>query len=309
MNESTGNPLRDWQCGEMGKTVPTLAESRRYCASLARRHYENFSVVTFLLPREVRQDFYNLYAYCRWADDLADETENSATWLDWWEGMLKQTYEDDLPPHPVFVALRETILQYAIPQKLLGDLLLAFRQDQIVQEYETRASLLEYCRYSANPVGRLILHLAGTTDETSGQLSDAICTGLQLANFWQDVRRDWDEKSRIYLPRQDRETFGVSDAFFRQEACSPAFRQLLQEETDWAETFFQAGSPLISRVPRSFQLDIALFNAGGLEILRAIRRQKYDVWTHRPHLSRWTKTRLLIQSLGRLFFRKAPVLC
>lgn len=285
----------------MGKTTPSLKDSQHYCVSLARKHYENFSVVTLFLPRTLRQDFYNLYAYCRWADDLADEMDDAPAWLDWWEGMLDQTYSGELPPHPVFVALHETIRQYAIPKSLLADLLVAFRQDQTVRQYDTREELLQYCRYSANPVGRLILHLAETVDEESLVLSDAICTGLQLANFWQDVRRDWEEKGRLYLPRQDRLAVGLPDTFFQQKESTPAFRKLLKHETEWADTFLETGRPLADRVPRSFQMDVHLFYAGGKAILQAIRRQQYDVWTHRPTLSRWTRFRLLLQAWKQRF--------
>lgn len=299
--ESIRKALTTWD-----RNVPTLAEAREYCRSLARRHYENFSVVTFLLPRALRSHFYALYAYCRWADDLGDEIADntlSLHLLDWWEDELHALYAGETPTHPVFIALAETVREFGIPETLFRDLLTAFRQDRSVREYTTRAELLDYCRCSANPVGRLILYLARVTDEAAFLESDAICTGLQLANFWQDVARDWHEKGRIYLPREDRERFSYTDADFQNSAStsisSPEFRALLAEEVRWAESFFQAGHSLINRVPRTFRLEIRLFHDGGMAILDAIRKQDYTVWENRPEVGRWMKIRLLIKAVMR----------
>ena len=297
---STGFPILDLpRFGPDQTVIPTEAEAAEYCRSLTQKHYENFSVATFLLPRDMREHFYAVYAYCRWADDLGDESADALHLLDWWETLLDGFYADSTTAiHPVFIALNKTIREFGIPKQPFADLLVAFRQDQVVKEYETRDDLLHYCRHSANPVGRIILHLARTTDAESLRLSDAVCTGLQLANFWQDVARDWDEKGRIYLPREDRLRFGVTDTMFRERRATPEFRALLAEETDWAESFFRTGAALPSRLNKTFSRDVRLFSAGGLAILAVIRRQNYDVWTRRPSLSKWQKFCLLLRCLA-----------
>ncbi len=188
----------------------SLRQSRRYCRRLASRHYENFTVASRLLPRGLRQHFCNVYAYCRWADDLADELgdpEQSLAALDWWESQLRRCYQGQAE-HPVFVALAETIHRFDIPIEPFVDLLTAFRQDQRVTRYETVERVLEYCRYSANPVGRLVLYVGQCHTSDRLPLSDAICTGLQLANFCQDVASDWD-RGRVYLPETACRRFGV----------------------------------------------------------------------------------------------------
>ena len=274
--------------------APSPAEARAYCRRLARTHYENFSVASLLLPRALRQHFYNLYAYCRWSDDLADETSDPAqslALLDWWEGQLQACYRGSAE-HPVFVALAETIREFAIPIEPLADLLVAFRQDQRVVRYPTFAELLGYCRYSANPVGRLILYLGRACDAHSAELSDSICTGLQLANFWQDVARDWD-RGRIYLPQDALDAAGYTPEMFGRREFNPAFRGLLAAEVDRAESYLRAGEPLIARVPPSLRVDVSLFVAGGLAILEAIRRIDYNVWLRRPVVSRRQKFGLL----------------
>lgn len=242
----------------------------------------------------MRQHFYNVYAYCRWADDLADETtgpEQSLALLDWWEGELEACYRGETR-HPVFLALAETIREFAIPPEPFRDLLVAFRQDQRVIRYDTCDELLAYCRYSANPVGRLVLYLGHCSDPERVALSDAICTGLQLANFWQDVARDY-ARGRIYLPRADRERCGCHEAMIARGEVTPAFRQVLAAKVDEAQGWLLRGQPLVAMVPRPLQVDIALFVQGGLAILEAIRRQDYDVLSSRPVVSKLQKLRLL----------------
>ena len=273
--------------------VLTPGESRRYCRRLARSHYENFTVASRLLPRRLKQHFFNIYAYCRWADDLADETHDSAQslrLLDWWEQQLRECYRGRTA-HPVFVALSDTIRQFGIPPNPFANLLVAFRQDQRVHRYETFDQLLEYCRYSANPVGRLVLYLGACHDERRGQLADQISTGLQLANFWQDVARDWD-RGRIYLPQVRCRRFGYDESMFAQREANDAFRRLLANEVAETEGWLRRGLALVDLVPRPLRLDIALFAHGGLAILNAIRRQDYDVWSARPVVSKVEKLRL-----------------
>ena len=269
-------------------------QSRRYCRRLAKEHYENFTVASRLLPRRIRPHFCNVYAYCRWADDLADETgdpQRSLELLDWWEGQLRDCYAGKTV-HPVFVALAETVRQFEIPVEPFVDLLVAFRQDQRVTRYETFDQLLEYCRYSANPVGRLVLYLGRCCTPQRVRLSDSICTGLQLANFWQDVARDWD-RGRIYLPQVDCRRFGFQEEDFARGECNQAFRRLLAAQAEQAEGWLRRGLPLVGLMPSELRLDVALFIHGGLAILDAVRRQDYDVWTRRPVVSKMKKLRIL----------------
>ena len=276
---------------------PSADESRRYCRRLARSHYENFTVASFLLPKRLRQHLCNIYAYCRWADDLADETgdpRQSLALLDWWQLQLHDCYAGRTS-HPVFVALAQTIQEFKIPPRPFADLLIAFRQDQHVTRYQSMDELLGYCRNSANPVGRLVLYLAACHDERCMELSDSICTGLQLANFWQDVADDCD-RGRIYLPADCRRRFGYDESMLSARQCNIPFRHLLAELVDDAQNRLESGRPLIEQVPREFRLCVALFIRGGLTILEAIRRQNYDVWSNRPVVTKWQKTRLLAGS-------------
>jgi squalene synthase HpnC len=279
----------------------TLRQAQKYCRKLAKRHYENFTVASFFLPRRLKQHFCNVYAYCRWADDLADETgdsKKSLALLGWWEMQLRDCYHGRTS-HPVFIALAETVKQFKIPADPFVDLLVAFRQDQRLTRYDSIDQLLEYCRYSANPVGRLVLYLGECFSTERARLADSICTGLQLANFCQDVARDW-ERGRIYLPQTDCHRFGYPEASFAKKESSDAFRRLLAVEVEQAEGFLRAGLPLIKTVPPELQLDIALFIHGGLAVLQAVRRQNYDVWTKRPTATKMEKIQLLAQCWWRL---------
>ncbi len=276
-------------------------QSRRYCRKLARRHYENFTVVSFLMPRYLRQHFYNVYAYCRWADDLADESgdpQRAMALLGWWEKQLHACYRGEVT-HPVFRALGETIREFGIPPEPLVDLLAAFRQDQRVVRYETFDQLLDYCRYSANPVGRLVLYLGECCDAERAVLADSICTGLQLANFWQDVAQDWD-RGRIYLPLSHCRQFGYDESMFARRECNEEFRRLMAVEVTEAEGWLRRGLPLVEVVPQELRLDVALFIQGGLAILGEIRRCDYDVWTARPALGKFDKLRLVVRCWWRL---------
>jgi squalene synthase HpnC len=289
--------------GPQSRAVKPLSprRSRRYCRRLARRHYENFTVASLLLPWRLRQHFYNIYAYCRWADDLADEPgdpKRSLALLDWWEQHLHACYRGQTV-HPVFIALAATIHKFDIPADPFVDLLVAFRQDQRVRRYEDFGQLLNYCRYSANPVGWLVLYLGRCHTPERVQMADSICTGLQLANFCQDVAADWD-RGRIYLPAADRRRFGVDEEMFAARRCNEPFRRLLAAEVDQAEGYLRRGLPLVPLMPPELQLDVALFVHGGLAILRAIRRQDYDVWTARPKVTKREKLCLLANCWWRL---------
>jgi len=284
-------------------TAPSLAEALAYCRELAESHYENFHVASWFLPKALRPHFHALYAYCRIADDLGDEVGDPAValaLLELWGAELDACYEGRAR-HPVFVALGATIQACQIPKAPFADLLTAFRQDQTSARYPTMAEVLGYCRYSANPVGRLVLYVCGEASEENFRLSDATCTALQLANFWQDVRRDYD-KGRVYIPQADLQRFGVDEATIPAGAATPAFRQLLRHEVEEARQLFRTGLPLIGRVRRDLALDLDLFSRGGLEILRAIEARDYDVLSARPSLSKATKIRLALRAVGARVF-------
>jgi squalene synthase HpnC len=288
----------------------TAGEARQYCARLARSHYENFHVVTFLLPARLRQDFYNVYAYCRWADDLGDEAgdpERATRLLELWREQLAACYSalrtphSEIRLHPVFVALAETIRGHDIPPQPFYDLITAFLQDQRVTRYPTYADLVGYCRYSANPVGRLVLYLCGYRDEERQRLSDFTCTALQLANFWQDVRVDL-EKGRVYIPLEDIGRFGYSEEALGRLEFNARFGELMHFEVERARDLFLAGLPLAKRVDRRLAADIELFSRGGLAILERIEQRGYDVLSERPALTGRHKLRLLAGAVLRRMF-------
>ena len=281
-------------------------QARAYTRWLATRHYENFHVVSFLLPKRLHQDFFNVYAYCRWADDLGDEMGDCAEslrLLDWWGRELDAMYDRETT-HPVFVALRPTVEKYGIPRQPFADLIQAFIQDQTVTRYANFDELFGYCRNSANPVGRLVLYLCGYSDAERQQLSDATCTALQLANFWQDVTVDL-LKDRVYIPLDimARHGYTVDDLFARR--FTPEFREVMREIVAVARDLFHKGLPLVRRVDRRLSLDLDLFSRGGLRVLDKIEQQGYDVLRARPAISKVERVGLLVQSLARLAFSRA----
>ena len=285
---------------QSGHRPVTPAQARAYCRQLTNSHYENFSVASLLLPRRLLPHFQAIYAYCRWADDLGDETGGGAralALLRWWREELLGCYAGRAR-HPVMVALLPTIQRFHIPPQPFLDLLLAFEQDQRVKHYDTYAQLLDYCRHSANPVGRLVLYVCASSTPENAALSDAICTGLQLANFWQDVSRDLDI-GRVYLPAEDRERFGYGDADVEARRFTPAFRELMRFEVERARSLFRQGLPLVARLPADVQADIELFVRGGEAILAKIEALDYDVWRQRPVLTKWEKAALVARAVWR----------
>lgn len=291
----------------MPEHTPSLTEAQAYCRRLAESHYENFHVATWFLPKRLRAHFQSIYAYCRISDDLGDEvgdTQQSLALLDFWNRELDACYRGEAR-HPVFVALAESIRVCNIPKQPFADLLVAFRQDQTVTRYRTMEDVLGYCRYSANPVGHLVLYACGYREPERFTLSDFTCTALQLANFWQDVRED-DRRNRIYLPLADMERFGVTELQIHERRFSPEFRALMQYEVSYAQELFAKGMPLLGRVDRELAVDLALFSSGGQEILRAIVRQDYDVLRARPAVSKRRKAALLLRvMMGKLTARSA----
>jgi len=287
-------------------SAPSPAQAREYCRRLARSHYENFSVATWFLPGRLRQHFCNVYAYCRISDDLGDEvgdTGDALALLDQWEAELNACYEGH-PKHPVFVALAETVETFKIPKHEFSDLLRAFRQDQTVTRYESFDDLLGYCRYSANPVGHLVLYLCGYNDAERQQLSDFTCSALQLANFWQDVSVDY-AKGRIYLPIESLRQFGVSEEDIASKRNTQAFREMMRVEVERARQWFRRGLPLVEKVDRELAIDLELFSRGGQEILNSIERQDFAVLGQRPAISKPRKLALVARAaLGKLLVKR-----
>ncbi len=276
----------------------SVAEAQQYTRWLATHHYENFNVVSWLLPKDLHQHFYNVYAYCRWADDLGDEVpqkERALELLDWWERELDDCY-DGRPSHPVFVALRETVVAKNIPKQPFADLLRAFRQDQNVKRYATWESMIGYCVYSANPVGRLVLYLCGYRDEERQAMSDATCTALQLANFWQDVSRDL-EKGRIYIPLDIAATHGLSEADIVERRFDDRYVSLMKDLIARTRILFAQGAPLAKMVSGRLSVDLEMFSRGGVAVLDAIESMGYDTLHHRPSISKAKQVGLLGRSL------------
>ncbi len=278
-----------------------------YTRWLATHHYENFHIVSFLLPRDLHQDFYNVYSFCRWADDLGDEigdVDQSLRLLAWWRAQLHDLYEGKKPSHPVYVALAPTIEKHSLPREPFDNLITAFEQDQRVTRYQDWDGVFGYCVNSANPVGRLVLYLSGYRDEGRQRLSDATCTALQLANFWQDVTVDL-KKDRIYLPRHLFERHGYTEAELRAGRFTPAFRNVMKDAVDVAQELFERGLPLAGRLDRRLALDIDLFSRGGLKVLDKIRKLDYNVLQQRPSIGKTERMRLLLVSLIRIAFARA----
>lgn len=279
---------------------PTLEEARAWCHALATSHYENFHVATFFLPKRVRPHFESVYAFCRVSDDLGDEVGDTALalqLLNTWGAMLDECYDaPERSSHPVFVALRETIVACDLPRTLFHDLLRAFRQDQINTQYATWDEAVEYSRYSANPVGRLVLMVCGYRDEQRALLSDKICTGLQLANFWQDIVRD-SEIPRRYLPAEYMARFGVAEGQIEGRVFTPEFGAMISALVDRTRGLLREGGVLSNTVDAELRVTLDLFRKGGDAILDGIAAQDYDVLRGRPMVTRRKKTLLLLGAL------------
>lgn len=257
-------------------------------------HYENFTVVSLLLPRRLKQHFWNVYAFCRHADDLADEVadpQESLRLLNELRQDVRRMYAG-APQQTILVALGETVRQFNIPPDPFLALIDAFEQDQRQTRYQTYAQLTDYCTRSANPVGHLVLYLCGYGDAQRQKLSDFTCTALQLANFWQDVANDL-HRGRIYLPLEDMQRFGVSEEDLTARRFTPAFAELMKFEVQRTEELFQAGQALLPLVRRRVRTDIALYGRGGRAILQSIRKIGYNTLEHRPTLGKVQKLTLL----------------
>ena len=283
----------------------SLAESYAYCADLARSHYENFTVISRFTPRRHRPALEAVYAFCRHTDDLGDEAQGDRlAQLDEWEAELTLAYSGE-PTHPIMVALQDTIRRAQMPEELFRKLIEANRMDQGTGRFETYADVLHYCDHSANPVGRMVLHVLGEATEENVRLSDATCTALQLANFWQDVARDY-AMGRIYIPLEDVRAFGCTVEQLANGVADRAFRDLMRFEVDRAQALFEEGLPLAARLSGRARLAIALFSKGGMRVLDAIRRQDYDVLRERPVVTRSRKLWLILSTAARLAVLRRP---
>lgn len=296
----------------------SLVEAEAICRRIARRHYENFTVATRLVPADLRQDFANVYAFARWSDDLADEAPGVGTapappsgtasggtvpegdaalaGLAAWRDRLERC-RDGRPDHPVFVALADTIRRRDLSLEPFSHLLDAFEEDRrfdlagVAVRYPTRDAVVGYCRRSADPVGRIVLAIGGCRSPDLVALSDAICTGLQLVNFWQDIRRDR-LAGRVYVPAEDMVRLGVDEGMLDAPTASPALRRLVAEEVAWARTFFDRGSPLVDAAPAALRPAIRLFVGGGRAVADAIERAGCDTLARRPVVGAWSKAKL-----------------
>ncbi|MGH9821748.1 MAG: squalene synthase HpnC [Blastocatellia bacterium] len=280
----------------------SLHDSYDYCREIATSHYENFPVGSILVPKRLRRHFYSIYAFARISDDFADEgyaegysEPDRLSWLSRWGEMLAETYSG-IVSHPVFVALGDTAERFELPISLFRDLLSAFSQDVRVNRYKTFDELLDYCRRSANPIGRLVLLLFGYKEQRLFEYSDEICTALQLANHWQDVRIDL-EKNRIYLPQDDMEKFGVTRDDLKSAPSCEGIKRLLEFEVGVAADMFAQGKPLCTSVGGRLGIELRAVWLGGTTILRRIAANEYDVFNRRPVITAKDKLRILASAV------------
>jgi squalene synthase HpnC len=286
-----------------------LDRAYEYCERLTRSHYENFPVGSALIPKRLRKHFYSIYAFARIADDFADEGYGQGysegerlDLLNEWRRMLMESLAGQAS-HPVFVALARTAAEFDLPAVLLEDLLSAFAQDVTLRRYESFDQLVDYCRRSANPIGRLILLLFGYRDERRHQWSDDICTALQLANHWQDVAIDLD-KDRVYLPEKDLSRFELSADDLTRRCASERFKRLIRFEVERARAMFARGKPLCTSVSGRLGLELRLVWLGGMRILDHIERNGYDVFASRPVITSTDKLKILLVAASKRAFRR-----
>ncbi len=307
----------------------SFEQASGYALDLVRKQYENFTVISRMLPKALRRDFAHVYAFCRWADDLGDETgdpSRSMDLLNWWRSELDRCY-DRKPRHPVFVALDRTVQQYDIPRDPFDHLIDAFIQDQQIKRYSSFNQLLEYCSGSANPVGRLVLYLCGYRDQQRQQLSDATCTALQLANFWQDVRRDIIQRDRVYIPSDIASEHGLdigvmvrvvqldcedhdTDGTCSTDSCAchgPSrgmravlvpYQRTIHDLVERTWPMFRKGRELWPLIRSDLRPEIKLFSLGGEAVLTRIRRSQYNTLTHRPTLGTVAKGWLMLRVMA-----------
>ena len=301
-----------------------LEKSYKFCRELATSHYENFTVASLLIPKSKRDNIYAIYAYCRIVDDIGDEASSDfpfltdpnveANWeewseserrlhlLDYWESQLTLCYTGT-PSNPVMYALQDTIHSFAIPITPFIKLISANRLDQAQHRYETFENLLNYCEYSANPVGQIFLHLFGYDDELRQTYSDFTCTGLQLVNFLQDIKTDF-LRGRIYIPQEDMAYFGYSEDELSKNIENRNFQRLMKFESSRAREYLNQGYKLIDYLNGPIRLDVALFSRGGSAVLKSIERSEYKVLMSRTKLSRYDSMGLVLVNFLKYLLRR-----
>ncbi len=281
-----------------------LCRAYRYCEWITYRHYENFPVASWLLPRELRPHIAAVYAFARSADDFADESRyqgRSLELLERWRASLRACANGGGPEHPVFTALADTVRRRELPVRLLDDLLTAFTMDVTKRRYTDWEDLLNYCKHSAHPVGRLVLLLSGIRDEELHRLSDDICTALQLVNHWQDLRIDL-TRDMLYIPKTLMDQHGVSEQELKEIAADRigvpgSFQVLMKELVGRARALFDSGEPLVKHLKGGLRLEIKLTLLGGRTLLDRIESVDYDVFRRRPLISTVDKMCLLTRAL------------
>jgi phytoene synthase len=289
-----------------GATFPqrswSVEGAYEFCREIATSHYENFPVGSLLIPRNLRKHFHAIYAFARIADDFADERHEEEypetdrlELLAWWLELLRRS-DRGQSEHPVFIALGRTRDEFELPISLFEDLISAFTQDVTVRRYQSFDELLDYCRRSANPIGRLILLLFGHRDSKLHSWSDEICTALQLTNHWQDVGIDL-AKDRVYLPAEDLTRFDVTIDRLRRAQASPPFSALMAFEVERAREMFVRGKPLCSAIGGRLGLELRAVWLGGIRILEMIEARGYDVFTGRPVITSAGKLGILVRAL------------
>lgn len=283
----------------------SIEKAYAVCKALAESHYENFTIASRLLPHDIRLYLFAVYAYCRYTDDLGDEAEGDRLGkLDDWEQQLSHVY-DGQPTHSIMIALQDVVRRFEIPEEPFRNLITANRMDQNHVRFATYNELLDYCAYSAMPVGQIVLYLLHDQTTESRALSDATCTALQLVNFWQDVARDF-AMDRVYIPQADLTRFGVAESELKHGSTSPALKNLLRFEVERTQELFVQGLPLVNRVRGRMKLSIALFSKGGISVLNEIRAYDYDVLAKRPTLSKSRQLWIGLSTAARLAILRRP---
>ncbi|MCC6543349.1 MAG: squalene synthase HpnC [Nitrospirae bacterium] len=270
-----------------------------YCSKVALEHYENFPVGSWLIPRNKRKYVHAIYAFARTADDFADEAgygdDERELLLADWEKRLDECVTGN-PNHPVFISIKEAIERFHIPDSLLRDLITAFKMDTVNKRYLSMSDVLNYCRYSANPVGRIILSLFEYRDPELHRLSDFICTALQLTNFWQDIAIDL-KKDRVYIPLEDMKRFGYTVNELKSHTLNDSFRALLSSEIEFTRDLFNMGRPLCTSVRKGLSIELQSIWSGGMKILEKIEHNGYDIFTKRPVITTFDKINILLRAL------------
>ncbi|MCY3558280.1 MAG: squalene synthase HpnC [Chloroflexi bacterium] len=289
------------------------SDALEWCRRYTRRHGENFTVVSWFLPRELRAPMFAVYAFCRFTDNIGDDPDAAPderlVRLDKWQVDLERGFDGSRPQHPINLALQHVAADKPLRVDPFCRLIEANRLDQRTNRYETFQDVLAYCDLSANPVGEMVLQLWNVDTETDEgryrvELSDATCTALQIANHWQDVRRDYLDEDRLYLPLEELRGFGLSEDDIangiRDRRCPESFREMMRFQVDRAEAYFRKGERLIDEVPAELAIDLRLFTDGGRAVLKAIERRSYDTLARRPRVGKLTRAWLAARAAVQL---------